>query len=105
MARSLLDELPRDRDLVFASASNTAVQAWLRRWCDRNDVQPRFTPHDLRRSFVTRLNDLRVAPYVVEKLVNHTLQGVMAIYNRAEYARERYRATQLWGDTLERIVR
>jgi integrase len=78
----------------------TAVQAWLRRWCDRHDIAPRFTPHDLRRTVSTRLNDAGVEPYVVEKLLNHRMQGVMAVYNRAEYAEQRVRAYE----TLERLL-
>jgi integrase len=59
-----------------------------------------YRPHDLRRTFVTRLNEMGVAPYVVEKLVNHKLQGVMAVYNHAEYWPERNAAQRLWDRKL-----
>ena len=59
-----------------------------------------YRPHDLRRTFVTRLNDLGVAPYVVEKMVDHKLQGVMAVYNHAEYWPERNAAQRLWDRKL-----
>lgn len=36
--------------------------------------------------------------------MNRSLQGVMAIYNRAEYVDERTVALQKWTDELERIV-
>lgn len=62
-----------------------------------------FTPHDLRRTFASRLADLGVAPHVIEKLLDHQMVGVMAVYNRAEYRAERYAAQVLWGRTLSRL--
>jgi integrase len=98
--QSILDSLPKDRRRIFKSISATATQGWLRRWCDRNKIQDRFTPHDLRRTYVTRMNDskdLKVEPYVVEKLVNHSMSGVMAVYNHAEYEEQRMEAAEKWS--------
>lgn len=63
-----------------------------------------FTPHDLRRTFVTRLSDLGVAPHVIEKCVNHSLGGVMAVYNRGEYWPERQQAFEVWDEKLSALV-
>ncbi len=62
-----------------------------------------FTPHDLRRTFASRLADLGVAPHVIEKLLNHRMVGVMAVYNRAEYWPERMAAQTLWGKKLKEL--
>ncbi|MGB4467587.1 MAG: integrase family protein [Azovibrio sp.] len=59
-----------------------------------------FTPHDLRRTYASRLADLQVAPHVVEKLLDHKMIGVMAVYNRAEYRAERLAAQKLWDKEL-----
>lgn len=59
-----------------------------------------FTPHDLRRTMATRLADLGVAPHVTEKMLNHKMEGVMAVYNHAEYLPERMAAWRLWGTTI-----
>ena len=56
-----------------------------------------FTPHDLRRTFASRMADLGVAPHVIEKILNHKLEGMMAVYNHAEYMPEREAAMKLWG--------
>ena len=66
--------------------------------------QGSFTPHDLRRTFATRVNELKVGPHVVEKILNHKMSGVMAVYNQADYEDERVVAMQLWADELQRIV-
>ena len=49
-----------------------------------------WTPHDLRRTFSTRLGDLGVAPHIIEKLLNHTP--------------ERIEVTKRWAEALARIV-
>lgn len=64
-----------------------------------------FTPHDLRRTFATRLGDLNVMPHVVEKLLGHKMQGVMAVYNHAEFWAERNAAMLLWAKTVGSIRR
>ena len=55
-----------------------AVQHWL----SENDHG--WSAHDLRRTFSTRNNAMGVPPYVVEKMLNHSFGGVMAVYNRAD---------------------
>jgi len=55
----------------------------------------RFTVHDLRRTFVSRMADIGIAPHIVEKLVNHEFGGVLAVYNRGEYMQERFEAPSL----------
>lgn len=82
----------------------TGVQAWLRRRIAKEGIEP-FTPHDLRRTFATRLAGLGVEPYIIEKCLNHRMQGVMATYNRADYEAERIAAAQAWANELERILK
>jgi hypothetical protein len=59
--------------------------------------------HDLRRSFVTHIAELRFAPpHVIESLVNHvsgSKAGVAGVYNRALYEDERIEALDKWGAT------
>jgi len=65
---------------------------------------PSWVLHDLRRSFVTHLNEHKLAlPHVIEAIVNHVsghLAGVAGIYNKAQYLDERRRALDLWGKHL-----
>jgi integrase len=63
--------------------------------------------HDLRRTAVTGMAELGVAPHVVEAVVNHVSghkAGVAGVYNRAVYAVEKRAALQRWADHLERLV-
>jgi integrase len=69
---------------------------------------PPWVLHDLRRTFVTRLNDLGVEPHVIEALVNHASgrakAGVAGVYNRSAYAAQKREALALWCDHIARLV-
>jgi integrase len=54
----------------------------------------------LRRTFATRLNGKGIAPHIVEKLLNHSLPGLMQTYNRATYDAERKEALEAWSNYL-----
>jgi integrase len=49
-ALALLRGQDQCRELIFGTATDTGVQAWLRRWCERERISPAFRPHDLRRT-------------------------------------------------------
>lgn len=85
----------------FASLNRCA----LARAASRIRGVPKFTPHDFRRTMSTRLADLGVAPHVTEKMLNHKLEGVLAVYNVAEYLPERRAAWRLWGVKLAALRR
>jgi hypothetical protein len=59
---------------------------------------PPWIIHDLRRSFVTHINEDRIAPpHVVEALVNHVSghqAGVAGVNNKALYVDERRQALE-----------
>ena len=70
---------------------------------------PPWTLHDLRRTFVTRLNDLGLAePHVIEALVNHhsgiAKRGVAGVYNRSAYREQKRTALAAWADHLAALV-
>lgn len=78
------------------------VQHDLRIWRDQNRHK-HFTAHDLRRTCATRMAGLGVALHVVEKVLNHSLGGMLAVYNHNPYEKERVDAAELWAAELERI--
>ncbi|NCG50158.1 tyrosine-type recombinase/integrase [Serratia fonticola] len=66
--------------------------------------QEAWTLHDLRRTFSTGLNNIGIAPHIVELLLGHALPGVMAIYNRSLYLPEKLDALNKWYDRLDLLV-
>lgn len=63
----------------------------------------RFTPHNLRTTFVTRLNNLTGTLHVTEKIVNHSLEGMLRIYDRGEYEEQKKKSMALWAKHLEKL--
>lgn len=76
--------------LPLPACTVTNFQSWLKRkLVNEGYTDDRFTPHDCRRTYATRANDAKVDPYIVERVLNHTLQGMQAIYNQSEFEQER----------------
>jgi integrase len=56
--------------------------------------------HDLRRTAVSGMARLGVAPHVADRILNHTsgtISGVAAVYQRHEFMEERREALERWG--------
>ena len=63
------------------------------------------TPHDLRRTFSTRLGELGISQTIKGKLLNHSPVGVTSrVYDKFEYTTEKTTAMNAWGDRLREIV-
>ena len=64
------------------------------------ETMPGWRMHDFRRSGVTALAGLGFAPHVCDRLLNHVtgaIQGVAAVYQRAEFLAERTAALEAWA--------
>jgi len=110
----------KDRDLVFgrraggfsgwskAKAELDSRIAVARAKAGIKKAMPPWRIHDLRRSFITHINERGFAqPHVVEAIVNHIsghLAGVAGTYNRAQYLAERRRALDAWGLHVSTLV-
>jgi integrase len=63
--------------------------------------------HDLRRTCVSGMDRLGIAPHVADKILNHqagAISGVAAVYQRHEFLAERREALERWGAHVARIV-
>jgi len=64
--------------------------------------------HDLRRTVVSGMASLGVAPHVADKVLNHqsgTISGVAAVYQRHEFLAERQAAMELWDGHVSSLFR
>lgn len=71
--------------------------------CAAPETMPGWRLHDFRRTGVTRLAELGVAPHVADRLLNHvqgTIRGVAAIYQRGEFLAERKAALKAWAECV-----
>ena len=63
--------------------------------------------HDLRRTAVSGMARLGVAPHVADKILNHTagtISGVAAVYQRHEFMAERKAALEAWASHVAEIT-
>jgi integrase len=63
--------------------------------------------HDLRRSAVTHMAEIGIAPNVIEAAVNHVSGhrgGIAGVYNLASYRPQKAAALQTYADWLEAVV-
>jgi len=64
--------------------------------------------HDLRRTCVSGMARLGIAPHVADKILNHqsgTISGVAAVYQRHEFLAERRAALNLWGAHVAELIK
>jgi integrase len=60
--------------------------------------------HDLRRTLRTGLAELGVSFEVAERVLNHAMPGLEAVYNRHSYAAEKRKALALWAEHVLALV-
>jgi len=95
---------PKEDDLHITrlSLSHAINRYWEKMGLD--SAAERFTPHDLRRTVRTRLAELGIDDVIAERVLGHKLQGVLAIYNRYDYAAEKRQALERWESRLREIL-
>jgi len=71
-------------------------------------IAQRWTPHDIRRSALTKMAELGVAPIVLGHIANHrttTKAGItLGVYIQHAYEKEKRAALELWANRLEGII-
>jgi integrase len=79
---------------IAKSTLNQAVRAM------DSDVQ-HFVIHNFRRTASTHLHEMGHSSDAIEKALAHSIKGTKGVYNRAEYADERRKISQLWADFVD----
>lgn len=82
----------------------TSLNAALNRLHDRlGERCRRFTPHDLRSTARSHLGALGVDVLIAERCLNHSLGGLVALYDKHDYITERRRALELWSAKISSL--
>jgi integrase len=108
--RALLRATPQAGNVVFSADGQTLFQGYSKAKArlDRLSGVSGWTLHDLRRTVVSGMARLGVAPHVADKILNHqsgTISGVAAVYQRHEFLKERQDALRLWGEHVMMLTR
>ena len=102
--RKLHDMVNANGDqLVFTTTGRTPISGWSKAKKQLDKLIPDIPPwviHDLRRTAVTSMAEMGIAPHIVELIVNHVSghkAGIAGIYNRSVQMSERKAALERWA--------
>jgi integrase len=106
---AILKRTDRKGSLVFTLLGRKPFQDFnhAKRRLDQLCGVTEWRLHDLRRTCVSGMARLGIAPHVADKILNHqvgTISGVAAVYQRHEFLSERRQALDLWGAHIGDIV-
>jgi integrase len=108
-ALAVLKRQNRPGALVFSLLGQKPFQEFskAKRELDRLSGVTGWRIHDLRRTCVSGMARLGIAPHVADKILNHqsgTISGVAAVYQRHEFLAERKQALDRWGAHVASIL-
>ena len=108
-ATDVLNQASKHRKFVFSTTGTHPFQAFsaAKRELDALSGVTAWCLHDLRRTCVSGMAGLGVAPHVADKILNHqsgTISGVAAVYQRHQFLAERKAALEKWGAHVAQIV-
>jgi integrase len=106
---AVLTRADQNSPLVFSLLGTKPFQEFSRakRVLDQLSGVTGWRLHDLRRTCVSGMARLGVAPHVADKILNRqsgTISGVAAVYQRHEFLVERRAALDLWATHISRIL-
>jgi integrase len=109
-AVAVLSRLDESGQFVFSRSGIAPFQDFslAKRELDQLSGVTAWRVHDLRRTCVSGMARLGIAPHVADKILNHqngTISGVAAVYQRHDFLAERKQALKLWGAHVARITR
>src|SRR5215213_5873188 len=107
-AWAVIDRYPRTCAYVFATANRKRAQniKVAKAAVDAMSEVTGWRLHDLRRTVVSGMARLGVAPHVADKILNHqtgTISDVAAVYQRHEFLKERKHALELWAQHVSAL--
>jgi integrase len=108
-ALAVLKCVDQRRPLVFSLLGTKPFQEFSRAksLLDQISGVSGWRLHDLRRTCVSGMARLGVAPHVADKILNHqagTISGVAAVYQRHEFLAERRKALDIWGAHAGKLI-
>jgi integrase len=106
---AVLKRVDKKEPFVFSVLGTKPFQEFSKgkRRLDQLSGVTEWRVHDLRRTCVSGMARLGIAPHVADKILNHqvgTISGVAAVYQRHEFLSERRHALDVWGAHVGAIL-
>lgn len=104
----VLERCPNSGALVFALNGDKPFQGYSKAKArlDQKSGVSHWRLHDIRRTVVSGMARIGVAPHVADKVLNHqtgTLSSTAAVYQRHQFLDERKEALDRWAEHVEAI--
>jgi len=96
-------ESRRHTDRRNSMSKRTTISDWLDRMEGCGKDWRRVTPHDLRSTCKSCLSELRVDYETRQRYLDHSLEGMDAIYDKADYVEHRRAAADIWLSFLNSL--
>jgi integrase len=108
-AVAVLSRVDESGEFVFSRSGIAPFQDFslAKRKLDQLSGVTGWRLHDLRRTCVSGMARLGVAPHVADKILNHqngAISGIAAVYQRHDFLAERKQALKVWGAHVARIT-
>ena len=105
----ILNRANKQGELVFSRSGNIPFQDFsvAKREIDLLSGVTEWRLHDLRRTCVSGMARLGIAPHVADKILNHqggAISGVAAVYQRHDFLAERREALERWAAHVREII-
>jgi integrase len=78
-------------DVLAVAASTSTMQSYMRDLCAQLKIGEKVTPHDLRRTFCSKVTALGFGRDAMNRLSNHREGGIADVYDRHAYESENKR--------------
>lgn len=98
-----LASIPQHCDFIFSTTRRSPISGF-GRFKERLDNDTGVTDwrlHDLRRTMATRMGELQVPRFTIERVLGHADGGVTSVYDRGSYDAEKRKALETWAQYLE----
>jgi len=108
-ARSIIDKIERYGDHVFCTDTGRPITNWsgAKLTLDKLSGVSAWIIHDVRRTVATGLQKAGVPLPVTEAVLGHTSgsrSGIVGVYQRHDYAKEKAAALEAWGAHVMALV-
>jgi integrase len=93
----IIDEIGEKTGFVFAGSRGRPVRKLadaMRRICAQLQIDDKVTPHDLRRTFSSKVTGLGFGRDAMNRVTNHKEGGIASVYDRHQYAEENKRVME-----------
>lgn len=99
------------KQLTSVHSAKERLRAQVARRVGTPSARDHWTIHDLRRTVATGIHGLHneegsplISSHVVERILNHKVDGVRGVYNRYDYLRQKRVALRVWSDYLDALT-